>query len=232
MGRSRWSLRNSVISKKRNSRFSQAGAPRKGALPAFFFWALISVFSSASTARVRQPRPKATAPRDYSRLWADALDFTIEENDSEGLEALRIRILKERPEDLTLLNKLLEVEVRRKDRLALVKQMTTLRDANHCLTEDPATVCASLAKLWDSSLSQILFYEESAGKLEKVRRAIEVRDCASALPVLKEIIAREGPQLRPYLERLAETQACLGDGLGKAATDERLKELRIFNHDA
>jgi hypothetical protein len=170
--------------------------------------------------------------REAAHLWTQALDFVIEEGDSEGLEALRARVLKERPDDLELLRKFIEVEIRRKDRSALLRQVSALRDANSCLADKPAAVCAALSRLWSDSLSSLLFFEDSAGKFERVRRSLETRDCASALPVLKEIGAKEGPLLRPYLEKLLETQDCLGDGAGKAVTETRLKELRIFERDS
>lgn|GEM_PF-1121047 len=208
----------------------KAGVPF-GVLPAFLFFAA----SALANPSRKTSRPRSVAPplaREIGRVWAESLDFVLEEGDLDGLEILRARIVKDRPDDFDLITKLLAVEVRKKDRPSLLRQVVLVRDANHCLSERPGSICGSLEKLWEESLSTLLFFEESAAKFEKVRRLLETRDCASALPVLKEVAAREDPLLRTYLERLVQVQECLGDVPGKTATEARLKELKVFDSDS
>jgi len=161
------------------------------------------------------------------RVWLEALGYLSERGAHAEADRLRAEALKHRPEDIEIAEAFLELLVTRKDRKQLNEYVQTLVEANGCRNRAfrPRT-CGGLRTLWTERLAGVLFYESSAPRWEKARRALEDRDCRFALAEFKEIEAREGsfPEL---LSKKIEAAECLKDVAGAAAYRDELDKMKF-----
>ncbi len=181
----------------------------------FFFWGV--------------PHARGSDKPDPARLWIESADFLIGEEDREGLKALQEKALVERPWDLELSLRFSAYHLKNRDRNSLVDLFTRLQTALACALRSPPkrAACEALARSWNGNLDSVLFYEDSAQKLEQARRLVEAKDCPAALAVLKEVESREGPA-KGVLAGTEKAYKCLGDVAGEARTAEKLKQIRMF----
>ncbi len=140
---------------------------------------------------------------------------------------MRARVLDERLERIPLLARLVEIEVRKRDRAGLRTLVQDIARKADCRSNAKGGTCVWLNGVWSGHLDSLFFYEDSAGKLERARRLLEQNDCASALAVLREAELREGPH-RLILERLEKAQVCLGDNAQAQNTRTLIEQLRAL----
>ena len=172
----------------------------------------------------------AEKPVDNSEM-ARALDFFESEANLEALSKVSQRVLAEAPADSALIQRLLEIEIKKKDRAALIALMKKLLEANACpparTTAKLREPCRRLMHLWTESLSRSYFFESSAVKLQQAWRLIRERNCNESFSILRELESREG-LLQPISEAYVEAYKCLGDADGAAKATlqaERWKQL-------
>lgn len=167
---------------------------------------------------------------EAGRLWIDTADFLVAEEDKEGLRALQTKALAERPWDSDLALRLASYHLKTRDRAALIDFMASLQMALGCSARAPVrkNVCETFARSWNGNLDSVLFFEDSAQKLEQARRLLEAKDCPAALGVLKEVESREG-STKGVLLAMEKTYKCLGDAGGQSRTVEKLKQIRMFS---
>jgi hypothetical protein len=175
-------------------------------------------------------------PLDTVETWAEVADFLVLENDTAGFQRFQEKVLTERPTETLLVEKILDFHLRRKDREALRAVVQRLSQELRCGRRVPARLgareaCERISRLWTDNLDSVLFYEESAQKLERSRRLVLDKDCSSALGILEELKVKEN-SARPVLRWMSEAYACLGDAASKARVDGQLKEMRIFASDS
>ena len=177
--------------------------------------------------------PYQDSVQTSSALWADAYEFLDSEGDREGLLKIELRILAEKSNDMDVLSKIIERNLKNHDRAQLEQIVRQVAASNGCFQNqlDSIPLCQQLEKIWVNNLDSIFFFEESAGKFEKARRLLDSKDCAAALPVLKEVEGREGLP-KPLLEMLVRVHSCLSDVEGLDAARSRLEQLRIFHRGA
>jgi len=187
----------------------------KGRFP--FFVLILALFSS----------PLAHSQELEGRVWLDALNYLSSRGANSELDLLRYEALKKRPDDMDLVEAFSENLVGRKDRTQLNAYIQSLADANLC--RDKTTYpkqCAVLKSIWNERLSGLLFYESSAPRWEKARRALDKGDCRLAQAELKEIEVREGvfPDL---LSKKVLVARCLGEVQTAASLTLELEKLRF-----
>ena len=170
---------------------------------------------------------KTQRSRDsQSQTWLRTLKFLDSEGDVEAVKRFRKRIIDEMPADSELIVELTEQAVRRKDR----QDLQSLYESLSMFCESRGLrvkSCPLYAQMWQSSLDSVLFFEDSAGKIESSRRLLGSGDCAKALLVLKEVLAREG-NVRTVLERMVEGFGCMKDEAGQKTVQDSLKSMRMF----
>jgi hypothetical protein len=160
-------------------------------------------------------------------VWEEAMLYLGDRNAVAELDTLRNEALKHRPEDLVLAEAFLENLVARKDRLQLSAYVQALGVANACRQRVyQSKTCAGLRSFWSERLKGLLFFETSAPRWEKARRALESGDCRLAQAELKEIEVREGvfPDL---LEKKILVAQCLGEAETAATLGQELEKLRF-----
>lgn len=175
----------------------------------------------------RADKPEAIS----GALYSEALDFVIDEGDRDSLLILENRILQERPDDLTLVSRLLSYHLGEKDRGALIECVRRVRDSLRCLApskkESVATACREVESLWAGNLDSVFFHNDSDRKFESARRLLERRDCPGAVGVLKDIEVKEGSN-RKVLLLLKEAYRCVGDAVGERDTEAKVREVSVF----
>jgi hypothetical protein len=155
------------------------------------------------------------------------MNYLAERGAVSELDTLRTEALKHRPDDLVLAEAFLENLVGRKDRVQLSAYVQALGLANECSNRiTPSKTCAGLKSFWSERLKGLLFFEASAPRWEKARRALGSGDCRLAQAELKEIEVREGvfPDL---LEKKILVAHCLGESETAAALGLELEKLRF-----
>ncbi|MBS1985713.1 MAG: hypothetical protein JST16_16255 [Bdellovibrionales bacterium] len=160
------------------------------------------------------------------------MDFLIAEDDKESVLAFQEKVLRERPEDISLAARVLEFHLKRKDRKMLVSLVSRFAGELKCSAEDfipkaQKLACEGLDRIWTDNLDSFLFYLESSPKIEQVRRLLVAQDCPGALRVLKEVEAKEG-DAKPVLMMLEKVFSCLKDSESEASVLDRLREIRVF----
>jgi hypothetical protein len=80
--------------------------------------------------------------------------------------------------------------------------------------------------VWTERLAGLWFYESSAPRWEKARRALEAGDCRSAQAELKEIEAREGSFVTLISQKM-NVARCLGETESATALSQELEKLRF-----
>ncbi|MEO5667343.1 MAG: hypothetical protein ABIR96_04720 [Bdellovibrionota bacterium] len=188
----------------------------KGCFPFSFVLSLLLFFA-----------PALGAQEVDSKVWLEALEYLTSHGASAETDTLRSETLKKRPDDLEVAEAFLEALVVRKDRLQLNSYVQALVEANECRSKTThAKTCSGLRVLWNDRLGGLLFYEASAPRWEKARRALEAGDCRIAQAELKEIEAREGifPDL---LSKKILVAQCLGDTESVVGLNQDLEKLRF-----
>ncbi len=204
--------------------------PSRGFL--FLFGMVLSVFGV----------PETHAQEVEGRLWLEALDYLKARKASSEIDTLRQEALKARPHDWELAQAFLETLLGRKDRVLLHDYIFALASAQGCIerttTEEAASTarrpralstskfCVDLRELWQGRLSNLLFYEASAPRWERARRALEAKDCRLAQAELREIEAREGAFPDLISQKILAAQ-CLGDLETTAGLERELEKLRF-----
>jgi hypothetical protein len=168
------------------------------------------------------------APPSETPLLLEAFDFLEADGDLESLKVLSDRIVQDHADEASLLSKVIEWHIRRRDRPGLQALFEGLATRNRCNSLKAAKSCLQFRKLWQNNLDSLIFYETTAGQLEKLRRMIAAQDCAPALPVLKGIIAKEGA-FRPALELAEKAYRCAGREEDTTIVLLELDRLRIFS---
>lgn len=167
-----------------------------------------------------------------TQYWVDSFDFFQSENEVASLEALRTKALEKQFQNLRIIKKLLDSLVIAKDRNRLLETIIALARRNSCINEETQhlpkdPLCTEIQNLWMGHLDSILFYEESAAKLEKTRRLLAANECAPALSLIKELELKEGPFFK--LSEMAHTAySCLGDDGNRVAKQNEMQKLRVF----
>lgn len=171
--------------------------------------------------------PARALPPAEIQLYLEAFDF-LDTEDPAGVLQLEERILKNEPEEAALVTRVIHRHVQARDREGLMKTFEALVSSLKCNAPVRTfKVCAQYRKLWIGNLDSIVFYESTSGKVEKVRRLIGAQDCAAAIPVLKEVLAKEGP-FRPALDLAEEAYRCAKRESEVAAIAAQQERLRIF----
>jgi hypothetical protein len=194
---------------------------REASVRSFPFLFLLSLSSALMLS------PPLRAQEIDSRVWEEALIYLTERGANTELDTLRAEALKHRPEDLILAEAFLENLVARKDRLQLTAYVQALGVANECkLRVTSSKTCTGLRSVWSERLKGLLFFESSAPRWEKARRALGSGDCRLAQAELKEIELREGvfPDL---LEKKILVAQCLGEAETAATLGQELEKLRF-----
>lgn len=171
--------------------------------------------------------PQLRAQEVDSRVWEEAISYLVERGAVAELDTLRAEALKHRPEDVVLAESFLENLVARKDRGQLNAYVQALSVANLCaLRVSQSKACAGLRSFWTERLKGLLFFETSAPRWERARRALEAGDCRLAQAELKEVEVREGvfPDL---IEKKILVAQCLGEAETAAALGQELEKLRF-----
>lgn len=171
--------------------------------------------------------PLAYSQELDGRVWLDALNYLSSRGASSELDLLRYEVLKKRPDDMELAEAFGENLVGRKDRTQLNAHIQSLVDANLCRSAAlQSKPCLTLRALWIERLSGLLFYESSAPRWEKARRALDKGDCRLAQAELKEIEAKEGifPDL---LSKKVLVARCLGEEEAVSLLNIELEKLRF-----
>lgn len=188
---------------------------------------LLLFFLATVSLAARAEKPDAVS----SALYSEALDFVIEEGERDSFLAIETRILQERPDDLSLVPRLLAYHLAERDRVALVDAVRRLRDSLRCGSgskkDSFLVACREAESLWLGNLDSVFFHNDSDRKFENARRLLERRDCSGAAAVLKEIEGKEGLN-RKVLLLLKEAYSCLSDALGERETDAKIKEVSFF----
>lgn len=190
------------------------------------FYALIMTFFVCGLLHARGVE-KTAEPSEVLR----ALDFFESEGNIDAVDKVSRQSLSENPSDWPLVQRVLEVEVKKKNRPALWNLMQKLLSLNSCpaarSTNKGKEICRRLRTLWAESLMDLFFFEASAGRLQNARRLVREKNCAEALTTLRELESREG-LLQSLSEVYVDTHKCLGDteaAAKVASRAERWKQL-------
>ena len=173
------------------------------------------------------------------QVWLTAFDFFAAENDTDSLDAMRTRILalprsremNRESDQLLLIGRVLDERIANKDRKGLLTSFTSVVDSAKCRAKssgEKSRLCAELKRLWVGNLDSLSFFEDSAAKLEKARRAVEARDCSLAQSVTNEIEIKEG-LVKGNLLLQQQIANCLSDAPLMELVGEKLRTLSLFD---
>ena len=189
---------------------------------ALIFWVLPS-FGKDSTA------PKSSSvlssPGLPSQVIGDALEFLNAEERTQDFESLQNKIILTR--EISLIEKVIEILLANKNRQALISFARTLSDSFRCRSSGRADICDPITKLWKGNLDSVYFYEESPGKVLRVKNMIKSGECSAAQSLLKEVELREGFP-RPLVDTSQAIAECLGNKDLVLLNEKRAVELRVF----
>jgi hypothetical protein len=167
---------------------------------------------------------------NISQLWIEALQFFENDGDNQSLQALIDKSLLTRSSDLALMSKIFEYHLRKKDRVSLTETFRRVVDENKCRGAQPPTseaFCDQLKLLWKDNLDSVLFFESSAGKIEKARRFLEKKECTEAGALLRDVESREGAFAR-LRDMLREVALCVNDPGAALTIEAELQKIRFF----
>ncbi len=170
-----------------------------------------------------KPQPKGGPTLIYSSV----LEFAERELDAAALELLQIKSLTQRPTDWIVIQQVFDHQVRSRSRTRLLAMVRLLAGANKCQDRQASKLCAELERRWTGYLADLLFFEDSAPKIERSRRLLEAKDCAGAATVLKGVESREGLVLSVE-HGLRKALVCLGDARGLDELEQRALQVKVF----
>ena len=170
--------------------------------------------------------PATYAANTRSQLLLEALDFFRKENDLEAQAFVIERSHREPNPSMEVISKVFETLILAKAREPIHSHFDRYFKDNRCY-ESKTNFCKVLREIWTQNLSQLLFFEQSAPKLEQARRLIDSRECANSLGVLNEVELSEGAVLS-LLELKAKALECLADKAKLEALVASLEKLRSY----
>jgi len=180
------------------------------------------------------PRPQQVTPME-SDFLGEAFEFFVADSDFEAVNTLSGRILEKYPDDVALSNLVLDYSLRRRDRKLLHANFLAFWRRNQCppLNSEAGLKgsCLSLFRVWNNNLKTVNFFEDTVVKLQKAKKLIQSNNCVDALPVLKEVEAKEG-SLEPLLNLYREAYICLKDTEAAKAVNLRIERLRILENES
>ena len=173
------------------------------------------------------------------QVWLTAFDFFAVENDTDALDAIRTRILElpqsreisRESDQFLLISRVHNERIANKDRKGLLSSFGKVVTSAMCRAKssgEESHLCLELKRLWIGNLDSLNFYEDSAAKVEKARRAIEARDCLLAQSVTNEIEAKEG-LVKANLFLQQQIANCLSDAPLMEAVGEQVRTLSLFD---
>lgn len=170
---------------------------------------------------------------DQIVLVGNALEFFEREADELAVENLMNRILSENWFYPSLMEKILNIAIQRKNREMIYSLWRELANRNACLLSKTTSSirsesknCQFLMDLWKNNLESLLFFEESAPKLETARRLIKAKDCIVASGLIDQVRSREG--ISPQILRMQiEASVCQKDAPSANKFKNELKALLL-----
>jgi hypothetical protein len=142
--------------------------------------------------------------------FKQAFYFLNAEADFANIDVWFEQLLVEKPDSPELLELISVHSIKKKDRSILIDLYSRVVKAYQCDSSSKLKVCSYSQRMWVDNLDSIPFYEESSGKIEKLRRLAASESCTTGKTLFDEIYSKEGPS-KPVLELGFKIYTCLGN---------------------